>query len=58
MYVFTGTSFTPTLFIALTFQNGLKYRNANIKRLHIDDPSTCDKNLISFHPENPEFVSH
>ena len=42
--------------IALVFQNGLESHNADMKRLHDDDPSTSGRNLVSLRPATPQFT--
>jgi len=38
----------PIFIIALTFNNRLENRNLDFRRLYGGDPSTSDKNLVSF----------
>ena len=47
----------PPVFSVVAFQNGLEDGNVDFKRLHGDDPSSTDRNLVMFfRPIVPEFT--
>ena len=49
-----GQNYLPPAFIALSNQNGMEYRELNVRVNSADDVSISCKNFVNFGPVTPE----